>query len=127
MNTYKRSPILRGDILYAELGAAVGSEQAGFRPVVVVQNDVGNRYSPTVVVAPLTSNIRKNILPTHVHVGRESGVRPSLVLLEQLRTVDKCRLGDIRSFISWQTPECVLARLPVCAGVMWISRQDLST
>lgn len=50
MNTYKRSPILRGDILYAELGAAVGSEQAGFRPVVVVQNDVGNRYSPTVVV-----------------------------------------------------------------------------
>lgn len=76
MNTYKRSPILRGDILYAELGAAVGSEQAGFRPVVVVQNDVGNRYSPTVVVAPLTSNIRKNILPTHVHVGRESGVRP---------------------------------------------------
>lgn len=70
MNTYKRSPILRGDILYAELGAAVGSEQAGFRPVVVVQNDVGNRYSPTVVVAPLTSNIRKNILPTHVHVGR---------------------------------------------------------
>ena len=94
MNTYKRSPILRGDILYAELGAAVGSEQAGFRPVVVVQNDVGNRYSPTVVVAPLTSNIRKNILPTHVHVGRESGVRPSLVLLEQLRTVDKCRLGD---------------------------------
>ena len=96
MNTYKRSPILRGDILYAELGAAVGSEQAGFRPVVVVQNDVGNRYSPTVVVAPLTSNIRKNILPTHVHVGRESGVRPSLVLLEQLRTVDKCRLGDKR-------------------------------
>ena len=94
MNTYKRSPILRGDILYAELGAAVGSEQAGFRPVVVVQNDVGNRYSPTVVVAPLTSNIRKNILPTHVYVGRESGVRPSLVLLEQLRTVDKCRLGD---------------------------------
>ena len=68
MNTYKRSPILRGDILYAELGAAVGSEQAGFRPVVVVQNDVGNRYSPTVVVAPLTSNIRKNILPTHVYV-----------------------------------------------------------
>lgn len=48
MNTYKRSPILRGDILYAELGAAVGSEQAGFRPVVVVQNDVGNRYSPTI-------------------------------------------------------------------------------
>ena len=94
MNTYKRNLILRGDILYAELGMAAGSEQAGFRPVVVIQNDVGNRYSPTVIVAPLTSNIRKNILPTHVHVGRESGVRPSLVLLEQLRTVDKCRLGD---------------------------------
>lgn len=100
MNTYKRSPILRGDILYAELGAAAGSEQAGFRPVVVVQNDVGNRYSPTVVVAPLTSNIRKNILPTHVHVGRESGVRPSLVLLEQLRTVDKCnKIGHVNKSV----------------------------
>ena len=94
MNTYKRSRILRGDILYAELGAAAGSEQGGIRPVLIIQNDVGNHYSPTVIVAPLTSNIRKNILPTHVHVGRESGVRPSLVLLEQLRTVDKCRLGD---------------------------------
>ena len=94
MNTYKRNLILRGDILYAELGMAAGSEQVGFRPVVVIQNDVGNRYSPTVIVAPMTSNIRKNILPTHVHVGRESGVRPSLVLLEQLRTIDKQRLKE---------------------------------
>ena len=72
----------------------IGSEQGGIRPVLIIQNDVGNRYSPTVIVAPLTSNIRKNILPTHVHVGRESGVRPSLVLLEQLRTIDKQRLKE---------------------------------
>ena len=114
MNTYKRNLILRGDILYAELGMAAGSEQAGFRPVVVIQNDVGNRYSPTVIVAPMTSNIRKNILPTHVHVGRESGVRPSLVLLEQLRTVDKCRLGDKIGHVSKSVMQQRLSVL-VCA------------
>ena len=123
MNTYKRSPILRGDILYAELGAAVGSEQAGFRPVVVVQNDVGNRYSPTVVVAPLTSNIRKNILPTHV--GRESGVRPSLVLLEQLRTVDKCRLGDKIGHVNKSVMRRVDAAAAISLGLRSLQKDEV--
>ena len=122
---YKRSPILRGDILYAELGAAVGSEQAGFRPVVVVQNDVGNRYSPTVVVAPLTSNIRKNILPTHVHVGRESGVRPSLVLLEQLRTVDKCRLGDKIGHVNKSVMRRVDAAAAISLGLRSLQKDEV--
>lgn len=125
MNTYKRSPILRGDILYAELGAAVGSEQAGFRPVVVVQNDVGNRYSPTVVVAPLTSNIRKNILPPHVHVGRESGVRPSLVLLEQLRTVDKCRLGDKIGHVNKSVMRRVDAAAAISLGLRSLQKDEV--
>ena len=120
MNTYKRSPILRGDILYAELGAA-----AGFRPVVVVQNDVGNRYSPTVVVAPLTSNIRKNILPTHVHVGRESGVRPSLVLLEQLRTVDKCRLGDKIGHVNKSVMRRVDAAAAISLGLRSLQKDEV--
>ena len=124
MNTYKRSPILRGDILYAELGAAAGSEQAGFRPVVVVQNDVGNRYSPT-VVAPLTSNIRKNILPTHVHVGRESGVRPSLVLLEQLRTVDKCRLGDKIGHVNKSVMRRVDAAAAISLGLRSLQKDEV--
>ena len=120
MNTYKRSPILRGDILYAELGAAVGSEQAGFRPVVVVQNDVGNRYSPTGVVAPL-----KNILPTHVHVGRESGVRPSLVLLEQLRTVDKCRLGDKIGHVNKSVMRRVDAAAAISLGLRSLQKDEV--
>ena len=124
MNTYKRSPILRGDILYAELGAAAGSEQAGFRPVVVI-HDVGNRYSPTVVVAPLTSNIRKNILPTHVHVGRESGVRPSLVLLEQLRTVDKCRLGDKIGHVNKSVMRRVDAAAAISLGLRSLQKDEV--
>ena len=123
MNTYKRSPILRGDILYAELGAAAGSEQAGFRPVVVIQNDVGNHYSPTVIVAPLTS--RKNILPTHVHVGRESGVRPSLVLLEQLRTVDKCRLGDKIGHVSKSVMHQIDAAAAISLGLRSLQKDKV--
>lgn len=125
MNTYKRNLILRGDILYAELGMAAGSEQAGFRPVVVIQNDVGNRYSPTVIVAPMTSNIRKNILPTHVHVGRESGVRPSLVLLEQLRTVDKCRLGDKIGHVSKSVTHQIDAAAAISLGLRSLQKDEV--
>ena len=125
MNTYKRNLILRGDILYAELGMAAGSEQGGFRPVVVIQNDVGNRYSPTVIVAPMTSNIRKNILPTHVHVGRESGVRPSLVLLEQLRTVDKCRLGDKIGHVSKSVMHQIDAAAAISLGLRSLQKDEV--
>lgn len=87
---------LRGDIYYADLEQGVGSEQEGFRPVVIIQNDVGNRHSPTVIVAAITSRKEgKEKLPTHSYVGSECGLdRPSVILSEQLRTLDKHRLGQ---------------------------------
>lgn len=85
---------LRGDIYYADLEQGVGSEQEGYRPVVIIQNDVGNRHSPTVIVAAITSRKEgKEKLPTHYFIGSECGLnRPSVILLEQLRTLDKHRL-----------------------------------
>ena len=81
--------------------------------------------SPTVVVAPLTSNIRKNILPTHVHVGRESGVRPSLVLLEQLRTVDKCRLGDKIGHVNKSVMRRVDAAAAISLGLRSLQKDEV--
>lgn len=85
--------INRGEIYIAELTAGQGCEQKGTRPVLVIQNNVGNRYSPTVIVAALTSQIKKALLPTHVEVVDELS-RPSIVLLEQMRTLDKTRLRE---------------------------------
>lgn len=83
--------ISRGDLIYADLSPAVGSEQGGIRPVVVIQNDVGNRYSPTVIVAAITSHINKAKLPTHVEISANeySLNKDSVVILEQIRTLDK--------------------------------------
>ena len=86
----------RGDIFYADLSPVVGSEQGGIRPVIIIQNDVGNKYSPTVIVAAITSQINKAKLPTHVEISSEAyGLnRDSVVLLEQIRTLDKKRLKE---------------------------------
>ena len=88
--------IKRGDIYYADLSPVVGSEQGGVRPVLIVQNDVGNRYSPTVIAAAITSQHDKAKLPTHIQVlSTDSGLtRDSIVLLEQIRTIDKKRLKE---------------------------------
>lgn len=85
---------LRGDMYYADLGRGIGSEQEGYRPVVIIQNNTGNKYSPTVIVAAISSKVdAKAKLPTHYLLKAESGLElPSLVLLEQLRTIDKKRL-----------------------------------
>lgn len=85
----------RGDIYYADLGKGIGSEQEGYRPVVIIQNNIGNKYSPTVIVAPVTTNHKAKVkLPTHCYIGPESGLgASSVILLEQLRTIDKKRLG----------------------------------
>lgn len=87
-------PIRRGDIYYADLSPVVGSEQGGFRPVLVIQNDVGNRYSPTIIVAAITGLPKKQYIPTHVSLQANSDnqMHESMVLLEQLRTLDKSRL-----------------------------------
>lgn len=88
--------VKRGDIFYADLSPVVGSEQGGVRPVLIVQNDVGNKYSPTVIAAAITSQQDKNKLPTHIAVdARDCGLaKDSVVLLEQVRTLDKRRLRE---------------------------------
>lgn len=88
--------VKRGEIYYADLSPVVGSEQGGVRPVLIVQNDVGNRHSPTVIAAAITSRQDKNRLPTHIEVRADKCglARDSIVLLEQIRTIDKKRLGD---------------------------------
>lgn len=88
--------IRRGDIYYADLSPVVGSEQGGIRPVLIIQNNVGNKHSPTVICAAITSRMNKAKLPTHVEIdaGRYQIVKNSVVLLEQIRTVDKQRLKD---------------------------------
>ena len=88
--------VKRGDIFYADLSPVVGSEQGGMRPVLIVQNDVGNRHSPTVIAAAITSQTGKARLPTHIELsGRTVGLhKDSVVLLEQIRTIDKRRLRE---------------------------------
>lgn len=88
--------VKRGDIFYADLSPVIGSEQGGVRPVLVVQNDVGNKYSPTIIVAAITSQINKARLPTHIEINAPDFGLPkdSVVLLEQIRTIDKKRLRE---------------------------------
>ena len=88
--------IRRGDIYYADLRPVAGSEQGGVRPVLIIQNDVGNRHSPTVICAAITSRMNKAKLPTHVELNRGSCdmIRDSVILLEQVRTIDKQRLKE---------------------------------
>lgn len=92
---FKRTQeIMRGDIFYADLDPVIGSEQGGVRPVLVVQNDVGNLHSPTVIIAAITTKLTKHRLPTHVFLAAaDSGIaKNSMILLEQVRTIDKHRL-----------------------------------
>ena len=88
--------IKRGDMFYADLSPVVGSEQGGVRPVLVIQNNVGNKYSPTVIVSAITSKLNKSKLPTHIELGSEEfGLKSdSIILTEQIRTIDKSRLKE---------------------------------
>lgn len=99
--------VRRGDIYFADLSPVIGSEQGGMRPVLIVQNDVGNRYSPTVIAAAITSQLGKTKLPTHIEVTVSGGgerpeglLRDSVVLLEQIRTIDKKRLKEKMGHLS---------------------------
>ena len=94
--------INRGDIFYADLSPVVGSEQGGIRPILVIQNDIGNKYSPTVIAAAITSKLAKAKLPTHIELPKEEYHLPkdSVVLLEQIRTLDKTRLKEHISSLS---------------------------
>ena len=105
----KDKKILRGDMFYANLGRGIGSEQKGYRPVLVIQNDVGNKFSPTVIVASITSRVGiKAKLPTHYFINTEDGLQaPSIILLEQVRTIDKQRLRQYLGMI----PDDIVARV----------------
>ena len=99
--------IKRGDIFYADLNPVVGSEQGGIRPVLVVQNNVGNRHSPTIVVLPL-STAKKHYLPTHIHIrGSKTLPKDSIVLAEQIRTIDRYRLKSYVGSVDFELMEKV--------------------
>ncbi len=112
--------VRRGDIFYADLSPVVGSEQGGLRPVLIVQNDVGNRYSPTVIAAAITSRLGKTRLPTHIDVhARSAGLqRESVVLLEQVRTIDKRRLRERIGHLDASDMEQVDEALSVSFGLL---------
>jgi mRNA interferase MazF len=110
--------IKRGDIYYAHLNPVVGSEQGDCRPVLIVQNDAGNEHSPTVVVIPMTRNLRKNPLPTHVLIPKSCGLdADSLVLAEQIRTIDRTRLSNYIGHIGEDIQAAVDTALAVCIGI----------
>ena len=112
--------VKRGDIYYADLSPVVGSEQGGLRPVLIVQNDVGNKYSPTVIAAAITSKMGKARLPTHIDVpAAEVGLsRDSVILLEQMRTIDKKRLKEKMGHLDEGTMHSVNSAIQVSLGLM---------
>lgn len=116
--------VKRGDVFYADLRPVVGSEQGGIRPVVIIQNDIGNRYSPTVICAAITSKINKAKMPTHVAVpaNEHELVRDSVVLLEQIRTIDKRRLKDKICHLNSEAMAQIDACLLVSLGMEAIDR-----
>lgn len=111
--------VRRGDVFYADLNPVVGSEQGGIRPVLVIQNDVGNKYSPTVIIAAITSQIDKAKLPTHVELPHEDyGLeKDSVLLLEQLRTIDKRRLKEKITFLDQDIMAKVDEALKISLGL----------
>ena len=115
--------VKRGDMFYADLSPVVGSEQGGIRPVVIIQNDVGNKHSPTVIAAAITSQTGKTKLPTHIPIGSQnSGLKSdSIVLTEQIRTIDKSRLKEKIGHID---DENVISKLNNALGVSFgLSRE----
>ncbi|MBS3947946.1 MAG: type II toxin-antitoxin system PemK/MazF family toxin [Dethiobacter sp.] len=112
--------VKRGYIFFADLSPVVGSEQGGFRPVLVVQNDMGNKYSPTVVVAAITSQITKAKLPTHVEMeAKDYGLeKDSVILLEQIRTIDKQRLQNKLTELDEKIMQKVNQALKISLGLI---------
>lgn len=111
--------VKRGDIYYADLSPVIGSEQGGVRPVLIIQNDVGNKYSPTVIAAAITSRINKAKMPTHIELSAaEYGLnKDSVVLLEQIRTIDKKRLREKIGRLDGELMENVNEALSISFGL----------
>ena len=109
--------VYRGELYYADLSPVVGSEQGGLRPVVIVQNDVGNRHAPTTIVAPITSRTSKNPLPTHIEFCGCGLSKDSVMLMEQIRTIDKGRLKQKMGNLPPEKIEAVDMALKVSLGL----------
>ena len=118
--------VRRGEIYYADLSPVVGSEQGGIRPVLIVQNDVGNKHSPTVIAAAITSQRGKSRLPTHIEVQAEQCglAKDSIVLLEQIRTIDKKRLKDKMGELDLNSMDKVNTALEMFGAVAVPGRKD---
>jgi mRNA interferase MazF len=113
-----KKTIRRGDMFYANLNPVIGSEQGDFRPVLIVQNNTGNTHSPTVVVVPITRNLQKSRLPTHVTIPQSCGLESdSLALAEQIRTIDRSRLSDYIGHIGGNVQAEIDNALSVCVGI----------
>lgn len=112
--------VSRGDIFYANLNPVIGSEQGGVRPVLILQNDIGNKYSPTTIVAAITSKIKKAKLPTHVELesGKFELERDSVILLEQVRTIDKRRLKEKIAHLDDATMAQINQALQISLGLV---------
>jgi mRNA interferase MazF len=114
----KKTQIRRGDMFYADLNPVIGSEQGDIRPVLVVQNNVGNQHSPTTVVVPITRSLNKTTLPTHVAIPKSSGLEDdSLALVEQIRTVDRSRLAGYMGHIGGKIQAEIDTALLKCIGI----------
>ena len=124
--------IRRGDIFYADLSPVIGSEQGGLRPVLIVQNDIGNRYSPTVIAAAITSRTGKNKLPTHIDICRDVTsqdaemlglAKDSVILLEQIRTIDKRRLKEKMGHLDDEVMKRVNDAILISGGLSGFQRE----
>lgn len=117
--------VLRGEVYYADLDPVVGSEQGGNRPVLIIQNDIGNRFSSTVIVAALTSQSKPK-LPTHLSLSGDAGVQAdSMILLEQIRTLDKTRLGERITLLGNHHMQQVNSSLAISLGLRHRAGSDL--
>ena len=117
--------IKRGKVYYADLNPVRGSEQGGIRPVVILQNDTGNKFSPTTIVAAITSITKKHTLPTHVAVDCDFLEKESIVLLEQIRTIDKSRLTDYLGSLNSETMDRIHRAIEISFGLDYL--EELSS
>lgn len=109
--------VKRGQIYYADLNPVKGSEQGGVRPVVVIQNDIGNHFSPTIIVAAITSKNNKKTIPTHAKLDSTALQKESVALMEQIRTIDKCRLGELIGEVSKKEMERMTKALKISVDI----------
>lgn len=110
--------VYRGEIYYADLSPVIGSEQGGLRPIVIIQNDMGNKHAPTTIVAPITSQISKKLLPTHIPFNGCGLAKDSIILLEQIRTIDKSRLQQKMGHLPPEKIEVVDTAIKTSLGLV---------